>query len=238
MPKNPDAWYMLGDAASYKYSDIDLKMEKCYPYYRKAADLYPKENSNTYRTFFGFHRNMKIKEGDKVVVRHMTDKQMEYTKKMWEWSSALMEGASRGSLRMVNTYKIVDEEVDDTAGWDPKPFEKLFERGTVETFMKMTDWGASDACGHDCGPNRSAIVNMGIRTWDTYYHEWNHPLDWAFITSELGVGVPTTHSSDWCGFEPISSMGMGHHSCNRYYMTPGMYRYIRGSDPVTTPYIT
>lgn len=238
MPKNPDAWYMLGDAMSYKYSDLDLMMEKCYPYYRKAADLYPRKNSNTFRTFFGLFRNMKIKEGDKVEVRHITDEEIEHTKKMWEWDSALMESASRGALRLVTTYKIIDKEVDNTDAWAPKPFEGLFKRGEVETFMKMTDWGASDACGMDCGPDRSAIVNMGIRTWDTYLHEWNHTLDWSLITSELAIGVPTTHSSDWCGFEPISSMGMGHHSCNRYYMTPGMYRYMRGSDPQTTPYIT
>lgn len=237
MPKNPDAWYMLGDAASYKYSDIELKMEKCYPYYRKAADLYPKENSNTYRTYFGLFRNMKIKENDKEQVRHITDEEIEHTKKMWLWDTALMESSSRGALRLVNTFEVIDKEVDNTDPWNPKPYEGLFKPGTVETFMKMTDWGASDACGHDCGPDRSAIVNMGIRTWDTYYHEWNHTMDWTLITSELGIGVPTTHSSDWCGFEPISSMGMGHHSCNRYYTTPGMYRYIRGSDPITTPYI-
>jgi len=32
-------------------------------------------------------------------------------------------------------------------------------------------------------------------------------------------------------------MGMGHHSCNRYYMTPGMYRAVRGSDAPTTSWI-
>jgi hypothetical protein len=32
-------------------------------------------------------------------------------------------------------------------------------------------------------------------------------------------------------------MGMGHHSCNRYYMTPGMYRIVRGTDPVTTKHV-
>jgi hypothetical protein len=79
---------------------------------------------------------------------------------------------------------------------------------------------------------------MGIREWDVMLHEWNHSLDWAMIADELGVGVPETHSSDWCGFEPIPSMGMGHHSCNRYYMTPGMYKFVRGSDPATTPYVT
>jgi hypothetical protein len=238
MPKNPDAWYMLGDAASYKYSDLDLKMEKVCPYYRKAADLYPRDGSNTYRTFFGFFKNLRIKENGNEKVLHMTQEQMDYVKKVWEWNSAVVESASKGMLRMVNTYKSFDQEFDGTDDWNPKPFAGLFNRGEVDTFMKMTGWGASDACGADCGPDRSAFVNMGIREWDTILHEWNHTLDWAMITSELGTGVPTTHSSDWCGFEPISSMGMGHHSCNRYYMTPGMYRYVRGSDPIITPYLT
>ncbi|HPP74683.1 MAG TPA: hypothetical protein PLU88_06125 [Armatimonadota bacterium] len=238
LPNNPDAWYMLGDASSYKYSDLSMKMEKSYPYYRKAADLYRSDNSNTYRTFFGFFKKLRVKDGDKEIVLNMTDEQIEYSKKMWEWCTALMESASRGALRLETTYNVYEEEFDSTNEWNHKPYEGLFNRGEVETFVKMTGWGASACCGHDCGPNRSAFMNMGIREWDVYLHEWNHSLDWAMISGELGIGVPTTHSSDWCGFEPISSMGMGHHSLNRYYMTPGMYRYVRGSDPITTPYIT
>ncbi len=238
MPNNPDAWYMLADSASYKYSDLDLRMENIYPYYRKAADLYPRENSNTFRTFFGFFTNLLVKDGDRETILNMTPEQMDYVKKVWEWDSAIMEAASKGALRMVNTYRVVDELTDSRDPWDAKPYQGLFKAGEVETFEKMTGWGASDACGADCGPDRSAFINMGIREWDTMLHEWNHTLDWKMITSELGIGVPTTHSSDWCGFEPISSMGMGHHSCNRYYMTPGMYRYVRGTDPVTTEYIT
>jgi hypothetical protein len=137
----------------------------------------------------------------------------------------------------VNTFHVYDKEFDNRGEYDPRPFEGLFKPGTTEAFVKMTGWGASDTLGHDCGPDRSAALNLGIREWDVFYHEWNHSLDWLMITSELGIGVPETHSSDWCGFEPISSMGMGHHSCNRYYMTPGMYRMIRGSDPPTTPHI-
>jgi hypothetical protein len=104
--------------------------------------------------------------------------------------------------------------------------------------MKFTGWGASDAIGPDCGANRSADVNIGMREWDVLYHEWNHTLDWLMAFSGLGIGVPETHSSDWTGFQPISSMGMGHHSTNRYYMTPGMYRFIKGSDKPTTPWVS
>ena len=239
MPSDPDSWYMLGDALSYKWGDIDRNMEPIYPYYKKAAELYPKTETNTFRTFFGFFRKLRVSDGKGgSFVINMTDEQMDYIRKAWEWCSAIMEGASKGKLRMVNTYKVVEDEVAALNDWDPKPFEGLFEPGTVDTFIKMTGWGASDACGMDCGPDRSAFINLGIREWEVLLHEWNHTLDWAMISSELGIGVPETHSSDWCGFQPISSMGMGHHSCNRYYMTPGMYQYVRGSDPVTTPFIT
>lgn len=237
MPKNPDAWYMYADALSYKSSDLDYEMERIAPFYRKAADLYPRDNSNTFRTFFGLFRNLKVKDGDSTRVIHMTDQQIGHAKKNWEWCSAIMESASRGALRMVNTFKVIDEVYDSTRDWDPRPFKGIIQPGTTETFIKMTGWGASDCCGMDTGPDRSAFINLGIREWDVMLHEWNHSLDWAMITDELGIGVPETHSSDWCGFEPIPSMGMGHHSCNRYYMTPGMYRIVRGSDPITTKHV-
>ncbi len=237
MPRNPDAWYMLADALSYRDSDLDQNMARIVPYYRKAADLYPRTNSNTYRNFVGFFRKFRVKDGDKETVLTMTDEQMARARKTWEWCSAILEAASRGSLRMVNTYRVFDREFDNTRHFDPRPFEGLFQRGTVDAFMKMAGWGASDCLGHDCGPSRSAPINIGIREWDVMLHEWNHSLDWAMLCDELGVGVPVTHSSDWCGFQPIPSMGMGHHSCNRYYMTPGMYRFVRGSDPATTPYV-
>ncbi len=236
-PADPDAWYMYADALSYKTSDLDYEMERIAPFYRKAADLYPRANSNTFRTFFALFRNLKIKDGNSTRVIHMTDEQIEHVKKNWDWCSAIMESASKGALRMVNTYKVIDEEYDSTSDWDPRPFKGIIEPGTTETFIKMTGWGASDCCGMDTGPDRSAFINLGIREWDVMLHEWNHSLDWAIITDELGIGVPETHSSDWCGFQPIPSMGMGHHSCNRYYMTPGMYRIVRGTDPVTTAYV-
>jgi hypothetical protein len=236
MPSNPDAWYMLGDAMSYKLSDLDVRMEKIVPYYKKAAELYPRTNSNTYRNHVGLFKKLRV--SDKEVLT-MSQEQMDYVRKNWDWCSTIMEAASRGALRMVNDYQVYEEEFDNTKGDDPRTFAALrFRPGDTETFMKFTGWGASGASGHDCGPYLSSPIEIGLREWDVMYHEWNHTLDWAVITGELGIGVPATHSSDWCGFEPISSMGMGHKSCNRYYMTPGMYRYVRGSDPITTPQIT
>jgi len=237
LPADADAWYMYADALSYKTSDLDYEMERIAPFYRKAADLYPRNNSNTFRTYFALFRNLKIKDGNTTRVIHMTDEQIEHVKKNWGWCSAIMESASKGALRMVNTFKVIDEEYDSTRDWDPRPFMGIIKPGTTDTFIKMSGWGASDCCGMDTGPDRSAFINLGIREWDVMLHEWNHSLDWAMITDELGIGVPETHSSDWCGFEPIPSMGMGHHSCNRYYMTPGMYRIVRGTDPVTTKHV-
>jgi len=237
MPTNPDAWYMLGDALSYQTSDLDMKMEKIAPYYHKAAELYPKDNSNTWRNHVGLFKKLRV---SKDVVSPMTDEQIAYVKQVWGWCADILAASSRGSLRMVNDFVVYDEEFDNSSPgeMDPRPFEGLFPRGSTETFMKFNGWGASMCFGHDCGPNRSAHCNIGLRGWEVMYHEWNHSLDWAMITGELGIGVPVTHASDSCGFQPVSSMGMGHHSCNRYYMTPGMYRYVRGSDSATTPYIT
>ena len=234
MPKNPDAWYMLGDAMSYATSDLDMKMEKIAPYYQKAAELYP-TGGNTYRNHVGLFRNLRL---NKDQVAHMSDEEIAYVKQVWDWCAAIFAASSRGAIRMVNDYVIYDKEFDNSGDMDPRPFEGIFPRGSTETFMKFTGWGASVCFGHDCGPNRSAETNIGLRGWEVMFHEWNHSLDWAMIEGELGIGVPVTHSSDSCGFQPVSSMGMGHHSCTRYYMTPGMYRYVRGSDPPATPFIT
>lgn len=240
-PKDADAWYMLGDAASYVHSDLDGLFETVLPYYKKAADLYPRDNSNIYRNHLGLFHNLRVGDGKGgTVVMHLTPEQIADTKRKWEFCTAVVEAASRGSLRFDNQWVEYDKEFDNSAPMehDPAPFEGLWEPGTVDTFMKFTGWGASDAVGADCGANRSADVNIGMREWDVLLHEWNHTLDWLMVTSGLGIGVPTTHSSDWCGFQPISSMGMGHHSCNRYYMTPGMYRFIKGSDKPTTPWVS
>jgi hypothetical protein len=238
MPQDGDAAYMLADAVAYVVSDLDTRMELVYPYYKHAAELYRKPGATTFRTFFALCRNLKVKEGDHTVVKHITDEEIAYVEKAWSWCSAIMEGASKGALRMVDTFKVYDQEFDGTDDWNSRPFNGLFQPGTVDTFIKMTDWGASDTCGMDCGPDRSAFINLGIREWDVMLHEWNHSLDWEMVSTELGIGVPETHASDWAGYEPLPSMGMGHHSINRYYMTPGMYRIVRGSDPATTPYVT
>lgn len=236
-PSNPDAWYMRGDASSYAWSELEDNFAKVYPFYQKAADLYPSANSNTYRNHIGLFRNLRISENGKETVLKMTDEQIADVKQKWMWNAAVMASASRGALRLENRFVEYEKEFDSRDSWDPRPFAGLFEPGTVDAFLKYTGWGASDACGADVGPDRSAYINIGIREWDVHLHEWNHTLDWLMINSCVGIGVPTTHSSDWCGFQPISTMGMGHHSCNRYYMTPGMYRAVRGSDPPTTSWI-
>jgi hypothetical protein len=237
-PKDPDAWFMLADAMSYQLSDLDQRLEQIVPYYKAAANLYPREGSNTYRNHIGLFKKFRVKDGDTTQVLTMTDEQMEYARKTWGWCSTILEACSRGALRIVNTFDVYEDEYDNTGHTDPRPFADLHEPGSQDVFIKFSGWGASDCMGHDCGPDRTAAINLGMREWSVMYHEWNHSIDWAMITSELGVGVPVTHSSDWCGFEPIPSMGMGHHSCNRYYMTPGMYRFLRGSDPVTTEHVT
>jgi hypothetical protein len=239
-PDDPDAWFMLAKATSYVHSDLGDGVARAYPFYRRAADLYPREGSGQIRNFFGLFRRLRVRDGEGTRVLEMTDDQIEHAKRNWAWCTAIIESASRGALRLQNTWREFEEEFDATAGPNGHgagPYLGLFERGSQDVFIRMTGWGASDCLGMDCGPNRTAFINLGIREWDVMLHEWNHALDWALIASELGIGVPVTHSSDWCGFQPISSMGMGHLSCNRYSMTPGMYRFVRGSDPATTPWI-
>lgn len=238
--RNADAWYMRALATSYVHSDLGDGVARAYPYYKRAADLYPRAGSGQLRNFFGLFRKLRVREGTGSRVLEMTDDHIAHAKKNWEWATAIIESSSRGALRLQNTWREFDEEFDATAapdGYGAAPYMGLFEPGTQDIFIRMTGWGASDCLGMDCGPNRTAFMNLGIREWDVMLHEWNHALDWAMIAGELGIGVPVTHSSDWCGYQPISSMGMGHLSCNRNSMTPGMYRFVRGTDQARTPWI-
>lgn len=138
-PKNPDYWYMYGDALSYVTSDLDRRMETIYPVYRKAADLYPQEGRNDYRTYIGFYKKLRLRDGDgKEFVQEMTPEQIDYIRKAWEWCSAIMEASSRGAIRMVNTYVEHDREFDSREVNDPKPFEGQFKEGEIDTWMKFT----------------------------------------------------------------------------------------------------
>jgi len=234
IPKDPDAWYMLADSRAYRDGDRDEQVEPLVPLYRKSAELRNVKNPNVWTNYVGIFRKMWMmaddgKGGRTKVLREMPDANVEKIKKQWSWRSDIFWAASRGAMKQNDIFQVLEEEYDNT---DLHAFDKLWKRGDVDTFLKFYEGGPSDALGHDCGPNRSAVVDIGTWCgWEVYLHEWNHTLDWSMISSDNGIGVPVTHSSDWCGYQPIPSMGRGHASCNHYYMTPGMHRAVKGSIP-------
>jgi len=240
-PKNPDAWYMLADARAYRDGDLGDQVEPLVPLYRKSAELRDAK-PNIWTNYVGIFKKMWVwaddgKGGRTKKLMEMSQANVERIQKEWGWMSDILWAASRGSMKFNNIIKVHDEPFDNT---DQHAFDKLWKPGEVDTFMKFFEGGPAEALGHDCGPNRSAVVDIGTWCgWEVYLHEWNHTLDWSMITSENGKGVPVTHSSDWCGFQPIPSMGRGHASCNHYYMTPGMFRAVKGSDTNRNkPYLT
>ncbi|MGQ9454296.1 MAG: hypothetical protein ACUVRS_08365 [Armatimonadota bacterium] len=237
-PKHADSWYMLADALAYRDGDSGEKVAPLIPLYRRSAQLRNRQ-PNYWNIYVGIFRKMWVETDDGKGGRtkklfEMSDANVERIKREWGWMSDILWAASRGSMKFNNKIVVHDEEFDNT---DPHAFDQLWKPGEQDVFMKFYEGGPADAMGHDCGPNRTAIVNIGTWCgWEVYLHEWNHTLDWSMITSENGKGVPVTHSSDWCGFQPIPSMGRGHASCNRYYMTPGMFVAVKGSEIKRTGY--
>jgi hypothetical protein len=231
-PKHADAWYMLADARAYRDGDDGDKVAQLIPLYRRSAEL-RNRRPNYWNIYVGIFRKMWVevddgKGGRTKKLLEMSNENVERIKREWNWVSDMVWAASRGAMKFNNKIVVHNEEFDNS---DPQAFDNLWKPGEQDVFMKFYEGGPSDAMGHDCGPNRTAIVNIGTWCgWEVYLHEWNHTLDWSMITSENGKGVPVTHSSDWCGFQPIPSMGRGHASCNHYYMTPGMFESVKGSE--------
>ena len=231
-PNNADAWYMLADARAYRDGDSGEQVEPLVPLYRHSAEL-RKRRPNIWNIYVGIFRKMRLEVDDGKGDREkrlfeMSQADVGRIKKEWGWMSDILWAASRGSMKFANTFAVHNEEFDNT---DPHAFDKLWKPGEQDVFMKFYANGPADTLGHDCGPNRTAVVDIGTWCgWEVYLHEWNHTLDWSMISSENGKGVPVTHSSDWCGFQPIPSMGRGHASCNHYYMTPGMLEAVKGSE--------
>lgn len=237
-PSDPDAVYMLADARAYRDGDLGDQVEPLIPLYRRSAEL-RKTQPNPWNIYVGIFRKMWVsvddgKGGRTKKLIEMSQANVDRIQKEWAWTSDILWAASRGSMKLNNTFAIHDEEFDNT---DPHAFDKLWKAGEQDVFMKFYEGGPADALGMDCGPKRTAVVDIGTWCgWEVFLHEWNHTLDWSMLTSENGKGVPVTHSSDWCGFQPIPSMGRGHASCNHYYMTPGMFRAVKGAEVTKSGY--
>jgi tetratricopeptide (TPR) repeat protein len=241
-PGNGEAWYLYADSLGYAYGESGEKIGEMIPYFEKAAAAYGRE-PNVWDVYVGIYTRMFVDEvgedgkptgGRKLM--EMSPENVEKIKRNWDWMSTILWAASRGSFKLNNHYVVVDQEVyvNDYEGY----FDKLFAPGDYDVFVKFYEGGPSGACGVDCGPNHTAHVEIGTWCdWEVYLHEFNHTIDWAMITSEVGLGVPVTHASDWCGWQPIPTMGCGHRSLNHYYMTPGMFEVIQGAEPPTSNYI-
>jgi tetratricopeptide (TPR) repeat protein len=233
-PSNPDAWYMLADAGGYADGQLGDEVEGQMDYYRRSAALYD-VIPNVWRIYVGILKAAYVGEEGSKKLMEMTDEKVESIKKEWGWACDMVWAASRGSFKLKTDFHVIDQPAHPD---DPEFLDSLFSRGDYDCTILFYEGGPADTMGMDCGPNRTSITKIGTWAgWEVFLHEWNHALDWTMISTEAGVGVPVTHGSDWCGYQPIPSMGCGHRSLNRYFMTPGMYEVVKGYDPPTTPYI-
>jgi tetratricopeptide (TPR) repeat protein len=240
-PNNAEAWYLYADALGYAYGEQGEQIANAIPYFEKAAASSGRE-PNVWDVYVGIYTKMLLDETDsegkptgRRTLKEMSPENVEKIKRNWDWMSTILWAASRGSFKLKNNYVIVDKEVYVN---DDDYFKTLWTPGDYDVFVKFYEGGPAETCGVDCGPNHTAIIDIGTWCdWEVYLHEFNHTIDWAMVTSEVGRGVPVTHASDWCGWQPIPTMGCGHRSLNHYYMTPGMFEVIQGGDHPTSPFI-
>ncbi|MBN2446462.1 MAG: hypothetical protein JXO22_07050, partial [Phycisphaerae bacterium] len=177
-------------------------------------------------------------DGQKTIkFAEMTPEQVEKIKREWGWVTQMVYGASGGHFQLNTHFVEVPNDVDvpyaTHGGWLRGPTDAFVPvRGTYDGCMSFRPRGPSVTGGADCGPNGSAMVDIGTWCgWEVYLHEWNHSFDWTRNTDEAGDGYPITHHSDGCGHQPIASMGYGHRSSMRYWVTPAMYHRMEAADP-------
>ncbi len=187
------------------------------------------------------HTDEVSEDGAATEPKRMRPDQIETLKRDWGIVEKMVFGASGGYLRLKTRVIQVPSNqrvaYDVFGGWLPGPADGfLSQRGDVDVVMSFRPGGASVTGGADCGPDGSAMVDIGPeRGWEVFLHEWNHSFDWARITGETCAGYPITHHSDGCGYQPIPSMGYGHLSSMRYWAPPGMYQRteLADTDPGT-----
>lgn len=160
----------------------------------------------------------------------LTTEQVERIYHDWFLVQQFVFGASDGMLLLKTDFVwLKDQSVQKYtthAGMLYGPADDLFAvRGAYDSVISIRPTGGSAACGPDVGPNGAALTDLGPdRGWEVMLHEWNHQFDWTTIAAESAPGYPVTHDSDGCGIRPIPSMGFGHRSSMRYYMTLANYR--------------
>ena len=167
----------------------------------------------------------------------LSAQQLAQMQRDWRYCEQMVYGASLGAWK-VNTHWLTQAEGDPDwvmqAGWIFLPPDEVAAyEGQWDYSIGTAGYGSSHAGGVDCGVAGSGGAQIGpTRGWEVWLHEWNHQFDWVFLFAESGPGYPVTHDSDGCGKQPIVSMGCGHRSSMRYYVTPRQYQRHRASDQV------
>ncbi len=227
-PTDADATYRLAEAMEYnRMSPADFA-----PLFERAGQLNRAPHCNQVDVLIGIYKDAIEGMCGELSLNSITQLQ-----KDWRYVEQMVYGASMGNYRMNTTFKVYDRNDPPwvmQAGWIFLPADNTVPvAGTYDYSIGTAEYGSSHAGGVDCGVNFSGGGQIGpTRSWEVWLHEWNHQCDWTFICGEQGKGYPCTHDSDGCGKQPIVSMGCGHRSSMRYYLTPAQYRRQEPSDPL------
>jgi len=229
-PTHADATYRLAEAMEYNR----LPIADWAPIYERAGILGETPDCNIEDVLVAVHT-----EPVEALCGQLSRESLETMQRNWRYVEQMVYGASLGAWKLNTTYMICGPECPEwvmQAGWIFLPPEEAVEfEGKYGYSIGTAEFGSSHAGGVDCGVRGAGGSQIGpTRGWEVWLHEWNHQFDWTFLFSESGPGYPVTHDSDGCGKQPIVSMGCGHRSSMRYYVTRAQYRRHRASDPVVS----
>ena len=226
-PADPDATYRLAEAMEYNRMPVATWA----PIMERAGTLYNRTDTNVEDILVAI--NTRAVKG---MCGQLSLGSMEALYRDWRYVEQMIYGASRGAWKLRTTYRVWgpgSAEWVMQAGWlFGPPDSEVPIRGTYDYSIGTAEFGSSHAGGVDCGVSGAAAAQIGpTRGWEVLLHEWNHEFDWVCIFGEQVPGYPVTHDSDGCGKQPLVSMGCGHYSSMRYYVTPAEYLRHEGSDP-------
>jgi hypothetical protein len=234
-PTHPDATYRLAEAMEY----CRMPIAEWAPLFERSgmlaeseAVLHGKAPANIEDVLIAVHLDP-IKD----ICGTFSQGSMEALQRDWRYTEQQLYGASRGAWKMRTTFMICGS---DAMPWVLQPSGHIMPKDAAVPITGMYDYsvltaeyGSSDACGADCGPNGCGEADIGpTRGWEVLMHEWNHEFDWVCVMGEQVPGYAPTHDSDNCGKQPIVSMGCGHRSSMHYYMNRAQYRRHEAADPV------
>ncbi len=227
-----DATYNLAEAMEY----CRMPVEKWAPLMERAGSLYNRTDTNDVTVLCAINTYEAWTRRPGRVRRPISKASLEALYRDWRYVEQMVYGVSRGAWKLNTTYRYFTEKDPPWVvhhGWMyGPPARAIPKRGMYDHTMAFAEYGSSHACGADCGPAWSGCCQIGPRRgWEVILHEWNHQFHWMCMSSEQGRGYPATHDCGNCGKQPIVSMGCGHRSSMRYYVSPAQYRRLEASDP-------